>query len=52
MHEELDSKSSHDMATAHVLIKCKSDYLKDVIEQLYSIENIIEVLEVIGELTY
>lgn len=49
MHEEFDTHSSHDLATAHVVIKCKSDYLKDVIEQLNSIEGIVEVLEVIGE---
>ncbi len=48
MHEEFDTQSSHDLATAHVMIKCKSDYLKDVIEQLHSIEGIVEVLEVIG----
>jgi len=49
MHEEFDTQSSHDMATAHVMIKCKSDYLKDVIEQLRSIDGIVEVLEVIGD---
>lgn len=49
MHEEFDTRSSHDLATAHVMIKCKSDYLKDVLEQLRSIEGIVEVLEVIGE---
>lgn len=49
MHEEFDTHSSHDLATAHVMIKCKSDYLKDVMEQLRSIEGIVEVLEVIGE---
>ncbi|MFZ0184952.1 MAG: Lrp/AsnC ligand binding domain-containing protein [Nitrosotalea sp.] len=49
MHEESDTQSSHDMATAHVMIKCKSDHLKDVLEQLHSIEGIVEVLEVIGE---
>ena len=31
------------------MIKCKHDYIKDVIEQLYSIEGIVEVLKVIGE---
>jgi len=49
MHEEFDTQSSHDMATAHVMIKCKSDYLKDAIEQLRSIDGIVEVLEVIGD---
>ena len=49
MHEEFDTQSSHDLATAHVMMKCKSDYLKDVIEQLHSIEGIVEVLEVNGE---
>jgi DNA-binding Lrp family transcriptional regulator len=49
MHEEFDTHSSHDLATAHVMIKCKSDYLKDVLEQLQSIEGIVEVLEVVGE---
>ena len=49
MHEEFDTHSSHGLATAHVMIKCKSDHLKDVIEQLQSIEGIVEVLEVVGE---
>lgn len=49
MDEEFDTQSSHNMATAHVMIKCKSDYLKDVKEKLGSIEGIVEVLEVIGE---
>lgn len=49
MYEEFDTPSSHDMATAHIVIKCKPDYLKDVIEQLRSIEGVVEVLEVIGE---
>jgi DNA-binding Lrp family transcriptional regulator len=49
MHEEFDTHSSHDLATAHVMIKCKSDYLKYVMEQLRSIEGIVEALEVIGE---
>jgi len=49
MHEEFDTQSSHDLATAHVVIKCKPDYLKDVIEQLRSIEGIVEALEVNGE---
>jgi DNA-binding Lrp family transcriptional regulator len=49
MYEEFDTHSSHDLATAHVMIKCKSDYLKDVMEQLRSIEGVVEILEVIGE---
>lgn len=49
MHEELDTHSSHELATAHILIKCKSDYHKDVMEQLRSIEGVVEILEVIGE---
>ncbi|WP_101478199.1 Lrp/AsnC ligand binding domain-containing protein [Candidatus Nitrosotalea bavarica] len=49
MYEEFDTQSSHDMATAHIVIKCKSDYQKDVMEQLRSIEGIVEILEVIGE---
>ena len=51
MHEEFDISSSHELATPHVVIKCKSDYLKDVMEQeqLHSIKGIVEVLEVIGE---
>ena len=49
MHEEFDTHSSHDLATAHVMVKCKSDHLKDVMEQLHTIEGIVEVLEVIGE---
>lgn len=49
MHEEFDTHSSHDQATAHVMIKCKPDHLQNVLEQLHSIEGIVEVLEVIGE---
>lgn len=49
MHEEFDTQSSHNLATAHVMIKCKSDYLKDVMEQLRTIKGIVEILEVIGE---
>ena len=49
MHEESDAYSSHDLATAHILIKCKSDYLKDVMEQFRSIEDMVEILEVNGE---
>lgn len=49
MYEEIDTRSSHDVATGHIMIKCKSDCQKDVIEQLCSIEGIVEILEVIGE---
>ena len=49
MDEEFGTRSSHDLATAHVMIKCKSDHLRDVLEQLSTIEGIVEVLEVIGE---
>ena len=49
MHEEFDTRSSHEMATAHIVIKCKSDSLKDVMEHLKSIEGVVEVLEIIGE---
>ncbi|MDE1769589.1 MAG: Lrp/AsnC ligand binding domain-containing protein [Thaumarchaeota archaeon] len=37
------------MATAHIVIKCKPDSLKDVLEHLKSIEGVVEVLEIVGE---
>ena len=49
MHEAFDTWSSHEMVTAHILIKCKSDSLKEVLEHLKSIEGVVEVLEIVGE---
>ena len=49
MHDEFDTESSHQMATAHIMIKCKSESLKDVLEHLKSIEGVVDVLEIIGE---
>lgn len=49
IHGEFDNRSSHTMATAHVMIKCKPDSLKDVIEDLKSIEGVVDVLEIVGE---
>lgn len=49
MDEEFDTGSSHEMATAHVMIKCKSDSLNDVVRHLKSIEGVVEVLEIVGE---
>ena len=49
MREEFDTGSSHEMATAHIMIKCKSDSLKEVLEHLKSIEGVVEVLEIVGE---
>ena len=48
MDEEFDTRSSHEMATAHIVIKCKSDS-QDVMEHLRSIEGVVEVLEIVGE---
>jgi len=49
MHEEFDNRSSHTMATVHVMIKCKPDSLKDVVEHLKSIGEVVEALEIVGE---
>jgi len=49
MHGEFDNRSSHTMATAHVMIKCKPDSVKDVVEHLKSIEEVVDVLEIVGE---
>ena len=49
MDEEFDTRSSHEMETAHIMIKCKANSLKDVMEQLKSIEGVVEVLEIIGK---
>lgn len=49
MYAEFDTHSSHDKATAHVMIKCKPDCLHDVLEQLHLIDGIVEIFQVIGE---
>lgn len=48
MHEHIVSHKSHEMATAHVIIKCKSDSEKQVIENLEKIQGIKSIHRIIG----